>query len=263
MHPRHFIRSAKSSNDWGRFELAAYNIRVEPQDAATFFLISHLPEPDVHADMLNKLEAEETIDLDSFRTIAAMDLAVRTMPLEESAVDDFAVRLFDILGYTNRNILLRTRKDIELVTCGTSMHSKIDVCLLVNLSGIILLVQENKRHLEDRGDAEARLIAKAVAAFQSNAKKRILAGMDPTLPCVISGIVMIGTAPIFYKITVTKELADAVMYGTFPETPTVVRFHIPSVPRPFRLLSEGMKPLDNRCAILRCYEAFKRYNMIK
>lgn len=37
----HF-RTAKSGNDWGTSELTAYNIVVEFQDAATFFLASTL-----------------------------------------------------------------------------------------------------------------------------------------------------------------------------------------------------------------------------
>jgi len=48
------------------------------------------------------------------------------------------------------------------------------------------------------------------------------------------------------------------MFGIFSATPTVVHFHVPSVPRPYRLLSEGMEPLDNHRIVLRCYEALKR-----
>jgi hypothetical protein len=75
-----------------------------------------------------------------------MDLAMSATPLEGSAVDDFAVRLCDTLGFTSRQVSLRTRKDIELVICGMFMHAKTDVCLLTNRSEIILLVQEDKQH---------------------------------------------------------------------------------------------------------------------
>lgn len=112
--------------------------------------------------MLDKLEAEEMTDLDTFMTISSMDLAMNTTPLDESAVDDFAVRLFDMLGYTGFNVSSRTRRDIELVVFSKSMHAKTDICLLMNCSEIILLVQEDKRHLEERGDAEAQLIAEAI-----------------------------------------------------------------------------------------------------
>ena len=115
--------------------------------------------------MLHELEAEDTTNLDAFRTISAMDLAMNATPLEESTVGDFAVRLFDILGYTNRDVLLRTWKDIELVICGVPMLAKTDVCLLKNRSEIILLIQEDKRQVEDRGNTEAQLIAEAIAVF--------------------------------------------------------------------------------------------------
>jgi hypothetical protein len=36
-----------------------------------------------------------------------------------------------------------------------------------------------------------------------------------------------------------------------------VSYCYPPVPRPARRRSEGMKPLDNRREILKCYEAFK------
>jgi hypothetical protein len=214
-------RSAKSGSDWGRAELAAYNITIDQQDSATFFEMAHLPEPHVPAEMLDRLEADDANDLDTCRTISAMDLAMQPIPAEESAVDDFVVRLFDMLGYTTRQLSVRTRKDIELVICGMSMHVKTDVCLLMNRSEIILLVQEDKRHLQDRGDAEAQLVAEAIAAFQSNNKKRFLAGLPIYDQRLIPGIVMIGTAPVFYKILVTKHLADAVTLGIFPVNLTV------------------------------------------
>ena len=60
------IFSAKSGSDWGLNELAAYNIQTERQDAATF---SRNAPSSRTVDMLDKLEAEYTTDLDAFRTI--------------------------------------------------------------------------------------------------------------------------------------------------------------------------------------------------
>lgn len=74
---------------------------------------------------------------------------------------------------------------------------------------------------------------------------------------VIPGIVMIGTAPIFYKTEVTAELEYSIRHGLYPPNATVVSKHQPTVPRPNRRWSEGMKPLDSRSHIMRCYEAFK------
>ena len=71
------------------------------------------------------------------------------------------------------------------------------------------------------------------------------------------GIVLVGTTPTFYKIPVTTSLVRHIAEGTYPPETTTVFAHVPDLPRPLRRYSEGMKPLDNRQAILRCYEAFK------
>ena len=71
------------------------------------------------------------------------------------------------------------------------------------------------------------------------------------------GIVMVGTSPAFLKIPVTQILLTHIRPGTYPSEETRVTYCYPLVPRPARLRSEGMKPLDNRREILKCYEALK------
>ena len=75
---------------------------------------------------------------------------------------------------------------------------------------------------------------------------------------VIPGIIMVGAFPSFYKIPVTRELAQCVEFGTFPLAPTVVIGHVTNAPRPTRRFDDGMKLLDSRRVILQCYEAFKK-----
>jgi hypothetical protein len=67
------------------------------------------------------------------------------------------------------------------------------------------------------------------------------------------------TMPIFYKIPVTPNLVHNVWHGTYPSEPTIVSMHVPKLPRdsPHFCYNQGMKPLDNRQAVLHCYEAFK------
>jgi hypothetical protein len=48
----------------------------------------------------------------------------------------------------------------------------------------------------------------------------------------MSGIVMDGSMPTFYKILVTPELVSAVESGERPEQETVVHAYCPEVPRP-------------------------------
>jgi hypothetical protein len=70
-------------------------------------------------------------------------------------------------------------------------------------------------------------------------------------------IIMVGTSPAFYKIPVTQTLSTHICQGTYPPEGTRVTYCYPLIPRPPCRLDEGMKPLDNRYEILRCYEAFK------
>jgi hypothetical protein len=68
---------------------------------------------------------------------------------------------------------------------------------------------------------------------------------------------MNATAPAFYKIPVSKQLADAVRRGEYPDSPTKVTTHIPQGPRPSRRSNEGMLKLDNRHIFIACFEALK------
>ena len=70
-------------------------------------------------------------------------------------------------------------------------------------------------------------------------------------------IVIVGTSPVFFKIPVTKTLSTHICYGTYPEEETVVTYCYLPVSNTTSQRSEGMKPLDNRRDVLRCYEAFK------
>jgi hypothetical protein len=148
--------------------------------------------------------------------------------------------------------------DIPFVVCGVSKLAKTDVCVVDDNDEILLLVQEDKRHLEN-SDPEPLLFAKAIAAFAANnrTRQRTL-GLAPLPSKIMAVITMTGTSPTFYKINVTEELVTSISEAAYPQTATVVYAHLPTVPRPNRRWIEGMKPLDNRQIILSCYEAFKK-----
>lgn len=252
------IRSAKSGSDWTTNDLDSYNISLVHQEAHDFFGVQVLPDPTVDAELLHNLEANTMQSDRNAELINLLDLAM-IRSSGESAVDDFAVELFKMTGYVRRNRVARTRKDLSLLVCGEYRHVKTDVCIVNReQNDILLLVQEDKR-LEDSEpfDARAQLVAEALAAFTENNAHRESMGLTPLHSKVMPGIVMVGTSPTFFKIPITKELVSHVSHGTYPPTPTIVTFCFPPVPRPARRRSDGMKPLDNRREILKCYEAFK------
>ncbi|KAJ7854176.1 hypothetical protein B0H14DRAFT_2756886 [Mycena olivaceomarginata] len=197
------IRSAKSGSDWTENDLHAYHIRVVYQDATTFFQI---PGPGLPAP---------TVQHPAVLTLAGP--AAATEPgvyqfLRESAVNDFAVLLLQELGYLPVGRVIRTRKDIPLVICGENRHAKTDVCIIDD-GGILLLVQEDKRHAV-AGNPVPQLVAEAIAAFHSNNVTREQTFGLPPLPSkVVPGITMKGTSPIFFKVPVSQELVMAVIGG--------------------------------------------------
>ncbi|KZT66101.1 hypothetical protein DAEQUDRAFT_696054, partial [Daedalea quercina L-15889] len=254
------VRSSKPGSDWTPNDLLAYHIRVEYQDSQTFFGLPDLPPPHVDNEVLTAPDAAATQNDDPYSLLRTMDLAMAVAPGEESAVDDFAVQLFRILRYTGRAVgkVARTRKDLAFWVCGQQRHARTDVCIM-DASNIILVVQEDKRHL-DGSDPEPQLIAEAIAAFYNNNEMRVRElGLPALQSKVLPGITMKGTMPIFYKILVTTELVRAVQLGEYPAEEIVVYAYLPPVPRPARRYNEGMKPLDNRHIILSCYEAFRQF----
>jgi hypothetical protein len=251
------IRLAKSSSDWTSKELLAYNIAIYEQDQAQFF---GGPLPEYYVGPIGFIQHEDCVqglDAPSLSLIKRLDLTRMIKAGEESAVDDFAVELLQVLGYETERTVLRTRQNIRLNVCGEKVVAQTDICLLDASSEILLIIKEDKTHIRNDFDPEAQLIAEAIGAFQeNNAKRKNILLLDPLEVQVIPGITMEGTFPRFYKIRVTADLDRAVRDGQYPGAPTFVCRHTPRVPR---RRSDGMRPLDKRRLVLQCFEAFKKF----
>ena len=174
------IRSAKSGSDWTRAELDAYNISIIDEEVPTFFGLPVLPQPTVDQELLQIQDANLMADEKNAELINLLDLAM-VPGSEESAVDDFAVVLFRTLGYLGRHRVARTRKDIPFLICGEWRHAKTDVCIVDrSQNDIMMLVQEDKRFSVTEtatAEAEAQLVAEAIAAFSYNNEARRAAGL--------------------------------------------------------------------------------------
>ena len=174
--------SSKLASNWTRADLDLYNITLLHQNAATFFETHHLPQSQlsqVNPEILNIQDALDMTIGNNQELINLLDLAMIPISPEEppeSAVCDFTFRLFQMLHYAWDHHLVCTRRNIQLLVCGKLKHAKVDVSLFDCYKGnFMLLVQENK-HFGDskmaRGDANAQLIAGAVAAFSYNNHRR-------------------------------------------------------------------------------------------
>jgi len=77
--------------------------------------------------------------------ITLLDIAMVLTGPEESAVNDFTVKLLKALGYVWHKRVPHTCEDIPLLICGEWRHVKTDICIIDHSQNdILLLVQENK-----------------------------------------------------------------------------------------------------------------------
>ncbi|KAH9027595.1 hypothetical protein EDB85DRAFT_2091818 [Lactarius pseudohatsudake] len=248
------FRNPRSGSDWTANELSAYNIAVVPQSKEVFFGTTDFPDPTEPslAGFMATESRQDAADTDK-RTKQLLHYLDLAMDGQEAAVDNFAAELLKRLGYDDENRIVFIRHAIPFLICGENSVAETDVCVMDD-NEILLLLQEGKR-LSNMIDPEPQVIADAIATFALNNQKRERQLDLPTrdsimFPC----LTMVGTTPIFYKITVTAALSKAVQTGTYPETETRVLRYVPVLPR---RNGEGMRPLPNRLEILRCLEAFK------
>ena len=173
------IRSARSGSDWTSSELYGYNIRVDIQDIQAFFGLPASPLPTVDPELLQIQDANFMENDRNAELINLLDLTM-VPGSRESQVVDFAVELFKTLGYVRRHRLACTRKDIPFLICGEWRHAKTDVCIVDrSQNDILLLVQGDRRFgtTEATTEAEAQLIAGAIATFSYNNTARENAGL--------------------------------------------------------------------------------------
>jgi hypothetical protein len=272
------IRSAKSGSDWTSNELLAFNIKVVDTNATTFFGNPELPQPFISPTILNNLHMPDGDLLDDERDFF-LHLSSVENGFEESAVDDFAALLLRLMKYNSgRQRLIRSRKEISFVMAGHRVDAKTDVCVIED-GRFILLVQEDKASFCQRAepnflmtsqrqgyieDIEPQLVAEAIAAFYQNNVNRRLAGLPKLARKLMPGIVMIGSAAVFYLIPITDILVDAISTASYPATETVVFQFVPPVPNSTHYVDhgKGMRPLENRRIVLQCFEAFKKFVMV-
>ena len=99
----------------------------------------------VDQELLNILDVDTMQQDRNAELIGLLDLPM-IPDRGETAVGDFAVELFKVLGYVRRQRLARTRVDLPLLICGEGRHAKTDVCIVDrSQNDILLLVQEDRR----------------------------------------------------------------------------------------------------------------------
>ncbi|KAK6981674.1 hypothetical protein R3P38DRAFT_2913785 [Favolaschia claudopus] len=250
------IRSSKSGSDWSVNELLAYNIQVEAISPQAFFGEANPSLAYLDPNILSAPAGSEDANLSdsTSRYLGYLDLAANAT--QESLIDDFARETLNLLGFSERNLILSTRYIIPLTICGEIQRTaQTDVCLLHRRSLILLVLVEDKT-LSNPTDAQSQVIAEAIAAFQFNNSKRESLGCDPLASMTIPCITMSGTRPTFYLVPVTQELSTAVATGQYPTTKTVISKCV-TVQAHTRRASDGMQDIQYRHLALQRFLAFK------
>lgn len=251
------LRSAKSSSDWSRNELLAYNITISSVTPNQFF--HHGADPSLdHLDpaILNASPSSEDPSLSEAVAEYLVYLDLATTATQESAIDDFAAHTLRLLGFNERKTLVKTRYVVPLTICGDANRAaQTDVCLL-HRPTLVLLVLVKDKTLSNRTDVEAQVVAEAIAAFQFNNTKRGDSGLpflnSMTIPC----ITMSGTRPTFYLVPVTQDLSNAVIQGHYPATQTQISKCV-TVGTQAWGPSEGMRDIQYRKLAFKRLLAFK------
>jgi hypothetical protein len=250
------IRSAKSGSDWTDNELIAYNIIVESISPSEFF-----PTPDPSLDLIDPAilnspagATDPAISDVATEYLGYLDLAARAT--QENFIDDFAAETLKLLGFNERGTTVSTRYIIPLTICGEANRvAQTDVCLIHRPTFILLVLVEDKT-LSSRTDAEAQVIAEAIAAFQFNNRKRKEHGLSPLDAMTIPAITMTGTRPTFFLVPVTLKLSNAVITGQHPVIQTRV-LRCATALTPLRRASTGMEDTEYRKLALKRFLAFK------
>ncbi|KAF8799454.1 hypothetical protein BYT27DRAFT_7263917 [Phlegmacium glaucopus] len=228
------LRSAKSGSDWSRSELLAYNITISSVTPNQFF--QHGADP---------------------RRRIPRYLDIVTNATQESAMDDFAAYTLGLLGFNECKTLVRTRYVISLTICSDADTRATQTECLLRRPTLVLLVLVEDKTISNRTDAEAQVVAEAIAAFQSNNMKRGDSGLpllnSMTIPC----ITMSGTRPAFYPVPVTQDLSNAVILGCYAATQTQVSKCV-TVGTHAQHANEGMGDTEYRKLALKCLLPLER-----
>ena len=218
-------RTAKSGSEWTINELLAYRIIFKSISPIQFF---SSPNPSLdHLDPAVLEAAPGTIDAQMSKQtvifLSSLDFAI--VGNYRAYIDDFARETLYLLGFADRYMVISTRHTIPLTICGkTSETAETNVCIVyLPRPTLILLVLVTDDSTSSGGtNAEAQVVAGAVAAFQFNNNNRESLNLAPmevmTIPC----ITLSGTSPTFYLVPVSQSLSNAVATGQYPPTQTDV-----------------------------------------
>ncbi|KIM83950.1 hypothetical protein PILCRDRAFT_87885 [Piloderma croceum F 1598] len=141
--------------------------------------------------------------------------------------------------YASIHVIIGPGPSLTFQNCGKTYKTYADLCAYSDY-----LVSDMPVESWPRDDAEAKLIAAAIATYNFNnyeVPKRYheldaddKQEVDPFFvvhdPSFLAGMTWEGTRPSFYKLSIGSDLVKAVRVGTYPRVPTRVYKYTPVFP---------------------------------
>ncbi|KAG2075824.1 hypothetical protein BDR04DRAFT_800932 [Suillus decipiens] len=202
----------------------SYNISIVTQSKEQFFHTALLGQTDnpLLNGFMSTLLRQDAADNETAKLLQYMELAENAGG-NEIAVYNFIAKLMEKLEYDHGNRIIFLRRKICFYVGTSTAPAQAGVCIMDGNDKIILLV-----HADELKDPEPQVIAEAIAAAYGYWSLHYRRLSTITFPA----ITMHSTYPIFYKITVTAQLSDAVRNGLYPPTETRVLRYVPDLPLP-------------------------------
>ena len=207
------------------------------------------------AGFLTTEDREHAADGETRKLLHYLDQVLDPQIGQEAAVDNFAAKLLENLGYDEDDRITFIRRALPVVIGGVHYIAQANVCVMDEDDQILLILQDMS--LSSLKDPEAQIVAKAIAAYQSNNEVRVSSlNLPPLITITFPAISIIGTKFTFYKITVNSQISASVQRGEYNGSTSYVHRYMPVLPRRHGL---GMRHLENRAEILACLAAFKQF----
>ncbi|KAG6827106.1 hypothetical protein H0H92_013177 [Tricholoma furcatifolium] len=249
-------RIPKPGREWTQEDLQAYKISVR--------------EMQLHPDSTLHLDIDPAIlncplghVSSTTSDVAAIYLgylyhAINPSSSQKFMRNQFLKETLKLMRFDNEpRTLIKSQHPIPFTVRGRSLLAETDLCLIHTPSSIILLpLIEDDESTNFGSNADAVVIAQALAAFAFNNAMRFVYRLAHLPIMIIPCILINGTRPTFYLVPITEELSTAVVAGKYPMTPTEVwRYHIPVTDD--MLPEVDLKDVKYRQLAFRCLLMFK------
>ncbi|EIN04564.1 hypothetical protein PUNSTDRAFT_146498 [Punctularia strigosozonata HHB-11173 SS5] len=253
----------KAPREWGVDDLAAFNIQFVEQDATAFYGpdVDLAPSSSVPREFLTAETSREAADPESKRLLRYMEF-VRSVNIDDGACVMFLMRLLEAMGYPQAvgdDAVFVCEHEYPLTMYGQRFTGSCAMSIDAGEGRYPVIVHSRTMPVGDVDPRHppvphAKIVAMAIADYQYQAdlahRSSVLLLNSEYLrhdhaPRTYAAIMVTGTLPVFFKFTITTQLARAVAEGSMIDHPTVVQVYAPPVTKTNILETVASRCEDN------------------